>query len=197
MCVSIHDSIENSKKMERNLSSEKFPIGSKLPQFELLATDGQRYGTSYLQGGTLALVIFSCNHCPYVKGSDEAIVAVVRRFEKDGLRTLAISSNDAIQYPEDSFDNMKLKSTELKLPFPYLYDETQAVARAFDAACTPECFLFDKASPLIFHGTVNDNPKDRMLAKREYLAEAITQALKGQKPEPSFVHPIGCSIKWR
>ena len=168
-----------------------------LPKFNLPATDGKNYSNSFFENANAKLVVFSCNHCPYVKGSDEALIKAVGRFEDSGLKTLAISSNNAEQYPEDSFEKMKEKSSTMKLPFPYLYDETQSVAKAFNAECTPECFLFDKNDKLVYHGTVNDSPRYPEKVTKNHLELAISQLLDNQKVEPSYVHPIGCSIKWK
>lgn len=129
--------------MERETSSGSFPLGSRLPSFELLNTDGKRVGSDYLKGAKAGLVAFLCNHCPYVKGSEEMLISIVKRFQADGLKTLTINSNDAGKYPEDSYEKMKEKAAVLSLPYPYLHDESQGVARAFDAACTPEFYLFD------------------------------------------------------
>lgn len=183
--------------MERSTNSETFTIGSQLPVFSLRNVDGTMVTSTYFQGASAGLVIFSCNHCPYVKGSESALIEVVRRFQAQGLRAVAINSNDAQQYPEDGFKAMQDKAKAMDLPYPYLYDETQAVARAFDAACTPECYLFNDQAKLVFHGTVNDNPRDAKAARQDFLAQAIAQLLRGEMPNPSFVHPIGCSIKWK
>ena len=183
--------------MERDSVSNSFSIGASLPQFELPNIDGRSVGTAYLRAGKAALVAFTCNHCPYVKGSEEMLIEIVRRFESAGLKAVAINSNDAIKYPEDSFDKMKEKSETMKLPYPYLYDESQAVAKAFDAACTPEIYLFDQAGKLVFHGTINDSPRDKSKVTKDYLSNAISAVLNGETPETNFVHPIGCSIKWK
>ena len=92
---------------------------------------------------------------------------------------------------------MKAKAATLQLPYPYLHDETQAVARLFDAACTPECYLFDAQHTLVFHGAINDSPRDASSVKCDYLTPAIIQVLAGNKLQPDFVHPLGCSIKWK
>lgn len=184
--------------MERSNASDKFAIGTTLPSFSLLNVNDENIeSTKFFSGAKAALVIFTCNHCPYVKGSEEALNKVVNEFLPLGLRVIAISSNDAIQYPEDNFLKMKEKSLQLKLPYPYLYDESQQVAKLFDAACTPECYLFDAEHKLVFHGTINDSPRDYSKATQGYLAQAIKQVLDGNKPDPEFVHPIGCSIKWK
>lgn len=183
--------------MQRENQSEKLAVGSSMPSFRLKNVDGKDIDNVYFAGAKASLVAFSCNHCPYVKGSDLMLLDVVRKFQKDGLKVVAISSNDAAQYPEDGFEKMKEKSETMKLPFPYLYDETQQVAKNFDAACTPEFFLFDANQKLAYHGTINDSPRDPSKVSKNYLATAISQVLEGQKADPSFVHPLGCSIKWK
>ena len=183
--------------MERTDISQKFPLESSIPNFELPNVDGRSLGSKYFEGSRCSLIVFTCNHCPYVKGSEMMLIELAKNFEKDGLRVLAISSNDAAQYPEDSFENMKLKSKELKLPYPYLYDESQEVARKFDAACTPECYLFDANAKLVYHGAITDRPKDASATRNDLLSVAVKQLLEGQKPNPAFSNPIGCSIKWK
>jgi hypothetical protein len=104
------------------------------------------------------------------------LISIVKRFQADGLKTLVINSNDAATYPED---------------------ESQDVARLFDAACTPEFYLFDRDGKLAYHGTINDSPRDPSRVTKDYLSKAIEAVLEGRTPEPQFVHPLGCSIKWR
>lgn len=183
--------------MERTATSVTFSLGSKLPTFDLRNVDGKMVGSSYFTNGKAYLVAFLCNHCPYVKGSEEMLIRIVRQFENDGLKTVAISSNDAVKYPDDSFDKMREKAREMSLPYPYLYDETQDVARQFDAACTPEFYLFDRNLTLVYHGTINDSPRDASKVTKDYLSTAISSVLEGQTPSPQFVHPLGCSIKWK
>ncbi|MFN4896241.1 MAG: thioredoxin family protein [Pseudomonadota bacterium] len=183
--------------MERASESATFALGSKLPSFELANVDGSTVGTSYFKGAKACLVAFLCNHCPYVKGSEEMLIEIVKRYQPEGLKTVTISSNDAVQYPDDSFEKMKDKARVMNLPYPYLYDESQQVAKMFDAACTPEFYLFDRDHTLVFHGTINDSPRDPSKVRKDYLSEAIVSVLEGRKPEPQFVHPLGCSIKWR
>ena len=183
--------------MQRQLTSDRFPLGSKLPSFKLRNVDGRNIGDDYLKSAKAGLVVFSCNHCPYVKGSESALIALARKYEVLGLRTVCINSNDASSYPEDSFEKMQEKAKVMDLPYPYLHDPAQEVARAFDAACTPECYLFDSQQTLVFHGTINDNPQDAARATTNFLEAALVQVFKGEKPEPAFVHPLGCSIKWK
>jgi peroxiredoxin len=168
-----------------------------VPSFELVNVDGSRLGSQYLAGAKAGLVAFLCNHCPYVKGSEEMLMTIVKRFQPEGLKTLVINSNDAVKYPEDSFEKMQEKAIAHALPYPYLYDESQEVARSFDAACTPEFYLFDRDGKLAYHGTINDSPRDSSRVTKDYLSQAIEAVLEGRTPEPQFVHPLGCSIKWK
>ena len=183
--------------MERDTISNAFPLGSHVPSFELVNVEGSRLGSQYLAGAKAGLVAFLCNHCPYVKGSEEMLMTIVKRFQPEGLKTLVINSNDAVKYPEDSFEKMQEKAIAHALPYPYLYDESQGVARSFDAACTPEFYLFDRDGKLAYHGTINDSPRDSSRVTKDYLSQAIEAVLEGRTPEPQFVHPLGCSIKWK
>jgi peroxiredoxin len=183
--------------MERTELSQKLCLGSKLPNFSLPATSGDKIDQAYFADAKAALVIFTCNHCPYVKGSELALNTVIAESQAKGLKVVAISSNDAVQYPDDNFESMCKKSQELKLTYPYLYDESQEVAKIFDAACTPECYLFNSDLQLVFHGTINDSPRDPTKATKSYLKTAIEQVLDKGECSPAFIHPIGCSIKWK
>jgi peroxiredoxin len=183
--------------MERTVGSAAFPLGSKLPSFELMNVDGHKLGSRYLEGGKACLVAFLCNHCPYVKGSEELLINIVKKYEASGLKTITINSNDAVKYPDDSFEKMKEKAQEMVLPYPYLHDEAQAVAKLFDAACTPEFYLFDGEHSLVYHGTINNSPRDPSKVTQDFLSHAIEAVLNGQRPDPQFVHPLGCSIKWK
>ena len=183
--------------MTASPSDDQFPIGSKLPSFSLTSTTGENVTDGYLRGGKASLVVFSCNHCPYVKGSEEMLIETVRKFEKDGLKTVSISSNDAIAYPDDGLEQMKEKTERMNLPYPYLFDKTQEVAKKFFAACTPECFLFDTDGALVFHGAINSNPRNPDTERTNHIELAIVQVLEGKKADPAYVHPLGCTIKWK
>lgn len=183
--------------MERSSSSEKFPLGSTLPSFRLQDAFGATVDTSYFAGAKGALVVFTCNHCPYVKGTDVALLEVIRPAYELGLRAVLISANDPEKYPDDGVIKMREKAEALDLPCPYLFDETQDVARRFDAQCTPECFLFDERLALVFHGAINDSPRDATRVTRSFLADAVDEVLQGRSPSTQFAHPLGCSIKWK
>lgn len=169
-------------------------LGLKLPKFSLPATSGEIISSDELNGKGI-LVIFMCNHCPYVLGTIDSIVQTVSKFQE--ISVVGISSNDPIQYPDDSFENMKVFQQKHSLPFPYLYDETQDVAKSFDAQCTPELYLFNELRELVYHGSVNDSHRDSTKVSVNYLQRALTQFCKDESVDPAFVPSIGCSIKWR
>lgn len=193
-----HISPPKGEAMQRESLSQIFPLGTSLPDFALPATDGSLISsTDFFSGASAALVVFVCNHCPYVKGSDHEFVEIAKQFGNQGLRIVAISSNDAVAYPEDSFEKMREKAESLNLPFPYLYDESQNVARLFDAQCTPECYLFNSDLTLVYHGAINDSPRDSSRVTRHFLRDAVEQLLKEGSTVLGFSHPTGCSIKWK
>ena len=164
------------------------------PDFTLPASDGKTYSLSDVRGENGTLVMFICNHCPYVKSIMDKIIRDAQDLQKLGIGVVAINSNDAVAYPEDSFENMQ----KLDLPFPYLHDESQAVARAYDAACTPDFFGFNAGMGLQYRGRLdasgrNPGPADM---KRD-LYEAMKQVAKtGQGPREQ-IPSMGCSIKWK
>lgn len=183
--------------MQRDNTSSVFKLGDQLPSFSLKGTDGSQYDQDWFGDCPAKLIFFTCNHCPYVKGSEDATIAVCKEFAEQGLKAIAISSNDAEQYPDDSFEKMQEKAQTMNLPYPYLYDETQEIAKKFDAACTPEFYLFDGNNTLVYHGTVNNSPRNPEEVSEHYLQKAVSQLLNGQAIEPNFIHPLGCSIKWK
>ena len=164
------------------------------PDFTLPASDGNTYSLSDVKGENGTLVMFICNHCPYVKSIMDKIIRDAQDLQKLGIGVVAINSNDAEAYPEDSFENMQ----KLDLPFPYLHDESQSVARAYDAACTPDFFGFNADMGLQYRGRLdasgrNAGPDD---LKRD-LYEAMKQVAKtGQGPREQ-IPSMGCSIKWK
>ena len=181
--------------------AEHTPIcdfGWKAPSFTLPGTDGKTYSLESLRGKNGTLVMFICNHCPYVKAVTDRIVRDVGELKGFGVSAVAISSNDAIHYPDDSFDNMKTFAHERGFNFPYLYDESQDVARAYDAICTPDFFGFNAKLELQYRGRIDASGRDPSPpgARRE-LFEAMKQiAESGQGPRDQTAS-IGCSIKWK
>lgn len=173
-------------------------FGWQAVDFDLPATDGRRYGLESVRGPNGLLVMFICNHCPYVKAVIDRIVRDCRELKAQGVGSVAIMSNDPAVYAEDSFDNMKRWAEELDFPFPYLYDETQAVAKAYGAVCTPDFFGFNGRLELQYRGRLdasgrNPAPAD---ARRELFEALAGIARTGNGPKDQ-TPSIGCSIKWR
>jgi peroxiredoxin len=179
--------------------AETAPIcafGWKAPDFRLKGVDGKTWTLSDLRGPNGTLIMFICNHCPYVKAAVERIVREASALEALGIRSAAICSNDAVQYPDDSFENMKVFAGTHRFPFPYLHDETQEVARAYSAVCTPDFFGFNASLELQYRGRLDPGRRDAPPpdARRE-LYEAMKQVAEtGQGPREQFPS-VGCSIK--
>jgi peroxiredoxin len=174
-------------------------LGSPCPDFRLPAVDGRSYARDDFAGAKVLVVMFICNHCPYVKAVEDRLIALQRELEPRGVQLVGISSNDAVTYPEDSFEKMAERWRAKEYRFPYLYDESQAVARAFDAVCTPDIYVFDGGSErkLAYRGRLDDSWKDPTKVTRRELQLAITALLDGQRPLPEQKPSMGCSIKWR
>ena len=181
--------------------AEETPVcdfGWKAPSFTMTGTDGKTYSLEELRGPNGSLVMFICNHCPYVKAVIGRIVRDVDELKALGVSAVAICSNDSVQYPEDSFDNMKRFAKEHRFTFPYLLDESQDVARAYEVACTPDFFGFNAKLELQYRGRLDESRKEAAPANvRRDLFEAMKQiAATGQGPREQIAS-IGCSIKWK
>ncbi len=173
-------------------------FGQPAVDFDLPGTDGRRHTLADCRGPNGLLLMFICNHCPFVKAVSDRIVRDCRELATLGVGSVAIMSNDAAAYPEDSFDNMVQLARQLDFPFPYLYDESQAVARAYGAVCTPDFFGYNAQLELQYRGRLdasgrNPAPPD---APRELFAAMCQIAETGQGPREQTAS-IGCSIKWR
>jgi peroxiredoxin len=181
--------------------SEMVPLGSKAPAFTLQGTrDGHTETTVSLRdfdGSRALLVMFICNHCPYVQAINARLAALAAEYTTRGVGFAAVCSNDAVRYPGDSFDNLKAQHREFGFNFPYLVDETQAVARAYGAVCTPDFFLFDGEQKLAYRGRMDDNWKEPRAVKTRDLAAALDALLGGRAVSPDQVPSMGCSIKWK
>ena len=180
--------------------AEQTPIcnfGWKAPPFSLPGVDGKTYSLAELKGKNGTLVIFICNHCPYVKAVIDRIVRDANELKSYGIDTVAISSNDADHYPEDSFDNMKRFAQAHGFIFLYLYDETQDVARAYDAVCTPDFFGFNSKLELQYRGRLDASRKEAGPADaRRELFEAMREIAETGKGPREQTASMGCSIKW-
>lgn len=177
--------------------SHGMPTGTPLPAFDLPATDGRRYTPQSFAGAEILVVVFTCNHCPYAIASEDRLIALQREYESRGVRFALVNPNDAARYPEDSFAEMVRRAEEKDFPFPYLHDETQEVARAFDAVCTPDIFVFDRARTLRYNGRIDDNWQQPERATRHDLRTALEDLLAGRALGIDPVPSMGCSIKWK
>ncbi len=179
--------------------SNMLPLGTVAPPFNMLDTVSDEFKTlKQLQGKHGTVVVFICNHCPFVIHINETLVGIANGYQKKGIKFIAISSNDVKNYPQDGPKQMKVQAEKLNYPFPYLYDETQAIAKAYDAACTPDFFLFDGGLKLVYRGQMddsrpgNDHPIDG--ANLKNAMECLLQNTSNTLPQkPS----IGCNIKWK
>jgi len=173
-------------------------FGWKAPDFDLPGIDGKPYNLAAARGPNGLLVMFICNHCPYVKAVIDRIVRDTRELATLGIGSIAIMSNDPTEYPEDSWDNMVKLARDKAFPFPYVLDETQAVAKAYGAVCTPDFFGFNTQLELQYRGRLDESRKETAPdGARRDLFEAMKQvALTGQGPREQ-IPSIGCSIKWK
>ncbi len=181
--------------MVKTESSQKLKTGQKAPDFNLLGIDGKLYSLNDFNSKTL-LIIFMCNHCPFVKARIKDIVDLQSHFTKDKLLIVGINSNDP-QYEEEGFENMKKFSQEYKMNFPYLFDETQKIAKTYGAVCTPDPYLFEGEKRLVFHGKINDASNPDSTPTRDIMKENIEKVLRDEKIVRDFDPSIGCSIKWK
>lgn len=182
--------------MERQAENITLSIGEKAPYFSLAGTDGKLYTISDFKGYNATLIVFTCNHCPYAKAYESRLCNIANKYKPNGLATIAICSNNADAYPEDSFEMMVERSKQLGFPFPYLHDEKQIVANAYDALCTPEAYLFDSEMNLAYHGWIDDNAYNPEFVKSADLQNAIEAVLQQKTPPKQLTPVIGCSLKY-
>lgn len=170
--------------------------GDSAPDFELTGIDDKKYSLSSFKDYEAVLVIFMCNHCPYVKAKVSAINEIQDRFG-GRVAVIGINSNDSVAYPDDSFESMKTFAADKKISFFYLVDETQQVAKKYGAICTPDPFLFNKELKLVFHGRIDNAMKPEDKATEKTMISNIEKLLGGQEIAKDFDPSIGCSIKWK
>jgi peroxiredoxin len=171
-------------------------LGSRAPDFDLPATDGRNYKLSDFAESKLLVVVFSCNHCPYVIGSEDRMIRFCQDFVPKGVTMVAINSNETANHPGDSFEYMEQRAREKKFPFVYLRDETQDVAMAYGALRTPHFYVFDYDRLLRYTGRMDDNPKVAAAATTHELRDAVNDLLAGRAPRVPVTNPIGCNVKW-
>jgi peroxiredoxin len=179
------------------IESKAAVAGTRCPDFRLPAVDGQRYGRDDFAKSPVLVVMFICNHCPYVKAVEDRLIELNRTYGPRGVQFVGVCSNDAVTYPDDAFDKLAARWREKGYGFPYLHDESQEVARAFGAVCTPDIFVYDRDRQLAYRGRIDDSWKEPAKVTRRELAEALDALLAGRAPAAEQKPSLGCSIKWR
>jgi len=179
--------------------SNMLPIGTVAPDFKLINTiDDKLISLKESKGLKGTVIMFICNHCPFVIHVNEALVAIANHYQKEGVNFIAISSNDAINYPQDAPDKMKLHAHNNNYPFPYLYDETQETAKTYDAACTPDLYVFDESLKLVYRGQLdNSRPVNSIPVTGNDLRHALESLLNNTENTQQQKPSMGCNIKWK
>ena len=180
------------------LESNAIPMGAEAKDFSLVGIDDETYTLDSFSDSDVLVIVFMCNHCPYVQAIWERLVDLQDRYDPEEVQFVAINPNTANEdYEEETLDKMKEYADEYEMNFPYLEDEDQTVARDYEAQCTPDIYVFDGDRKLAYHGRLDDNWKDASLVEREDLAEAIDAILDDEKPSKDQKPSMGCSIKWK
>ena len=179
-------------------ASEMLPLGTSAPDFNLPDTTGKMVTLNDFREARAFLVIFMCNHCPFVKHILKAMIKLIKSYQAKTVAVVGINSNDVVNYPDDSPRLMAKLATEAGFTFPYLYDETQEIAKAYHAACTPDFFLFDSDKTLVYRGQMDDSrPGNGIPVTGADLTAAIDAVLGGQQVSQEQKPSIGCNIKWK
>lgn len=180
-------------------ASVMLPLGTKAPNFELIDVISDKVlNLQQLRGEVATVVMFICNHCPYVKLIQDKLVEVANHYQPLHIQFVAINSNDTVAYPQDSPKQMKIEAQQHQYPFPYLFDETQAVAKAFHAACTPDFFVFDKGLLCVYRGRFDEaTPGNGKAVTGKDLSTCLDNLLANRAVNPNQYHSLGCSIKWK
>ncbi len=177
-----------------------YTVGDRVKDFRLKNVDGTMVSLADFKGAKGVMVIFTCNHCPYAKAYEQRILELNNRYASSGYPVVAINPNDAVSYPDDSFEEMVKRSNEKKYTFPYLHDETQNVAREFGAIKTPHVYLLSKKGDIFvveYIGAIDDNSEDASAVKTKFVENAITDLNANKKVSQNNTKAIGCSIKWK
>lgn len=180
-------------------ASNMIPLGTKAPDFNLIDVSSNKLlSLNNLKSDVATVIMFICNHCPYVKHIQAKLVAVANYYQLKGVRFIAISSNDAVKYPQDGPDAMRREAQTNHYPFPYLYDETQAVAKAYRAACTPDFYVFDQDLACVYRGRFDGStPSNDQTVSGKDLTTCLDNLLAGKPVNPNQHSSLGCNIKWK
>lgn len=179
------------------LNSNKNNLGTSIIDFSLKGIDDEFYSPNDFKDKDILVIIFKCNHCPYVKAMIDRFVSFQKKYKDKGVQLIGINPNDPETYPEDSFENMKHFAAKHKINFPYLVDETQEVAKQYDAACTPDIYIYDKNRILKYRGRFDDNWKDESKVIERDLEKTVELLLQGKEINFEQIPSMGCSIKWK
>ena len=179
------------------LESSKSDINSPIIDFTLMGIDDKDHSPDEFNDKDVLIIIFICNHCPYVKAVMDRFVAFQEKYKAKGVQLIGINPNDTVTYPQDSFDNMKLFAEEYSMNFPYLIDDTQETARNYDAVCTPDIYAYDKGRKLKYRGRFDDNWQDEKSVTTNDLEKAVDLILQGKDVDFKQIPSMGCSIKWK
>jgi len=179
------------------MANENLKLGLPAPDFNLIGVDDKNYSLGSFADKEALIIIFSCNHCPYVKAYEGRMKQIEEDFSGRGAAVVAINSNDAVNYPEDSFEEMKKRAESENFNFVYLRDEVQSTAKSYNATHTPEIFLFDKERKLAFHGKIDDNWQEPDKVVNNYLRDALDELIEGEEISVPETFTIGCTIKWK
>ncbi len=174
---------------------QTIPIGAAAPAFDLPGVDGKRHSLASFDSKPVLVVVFSCNHCPYVRAYEDRMVSIQRDYAPKGVQLVAINSNDEESYPEDDFTHMVQRAKEKGFNFPYLRDESQAAVEAYGAVCTPHVFAFNQKRILCYRGRIDDSKDPKSVTSHD-LRNALDDMVSGGEVKVSDTHPFGCSIKW-
>lgn len=183
-------------KGEKDKMTFTLAIGNQAPSFTLPATDGKEYSLEGFSDAKILVVFFTCNHCPYVIGSNEVTRQTALKFKDDGVVFVGINSNSAQTNPKDSFEDMKEMMEEARFPWVYLHDESQDIAKAYGALRTPHFYVFDENRELIYTGRGVDNPRETEKMTVNNLDEALTEVIANKEITVPLTNPLGCNVKW-
>ena len=179
------------------LHSSMVPLGTSVIDFKLPGVDGKEYSLKSFTSYKVLVIIFMCNHCPYVKAVIQRLIDLQQEVLAQGVRLIGINCNDAINYPDDSFESMQSVSNGWGMNFPYLFDESQEVAKKYDAVCTPDIYVYGPKRTLLYRGRIDDNWDNPDKVSRRDLKQAIDSILSGENISIKQIPSMGCSIKWK
>ena len=179
------------------LESTMPPLGTPAHDFSLEGIDSKTHSLKNYSEKEIIVIIFMCNHCPYVKAVLKRIIALQNEFIDRGVQFIGINSNDATRYPDDSLENMKIIAKENDFSFPYLIDPSQEVAKSYDAVCTPDLYVYGKNRKLVYRGRIDDNWEDSEKVTQQDLKLALEKTLSGEVITSEQIPSMGCSIKWK